>query len=481
MPDKHQITEEAARSFFAHCQDVTVKKAAITDHPAEDGPFIMYCDGLIDAKQINEVVLPLLHTLSENREEKIPVWMNAEILDDTISFTRIAEDIFAGHLVIVFPDSDPFALSVNIAMRPERSTEESNTESSVKGPRDGFTEQLGTNVALIRKRLRSPKLAYKRYVIGTRSKTEVGLLYFQDLVSPEIIEEAQRRLLSIHTEGLIGCNQLEEALSNSPYYLLPLVDYIGRPDFAAESLLNGRFVVLMDGSPMAIIAPINIASLLKSPEDETVSFYFAAFQRIIRYSGLVVSLFLPSLFIALTDYNIEQIPLSFLATIAISRIGIPFSTPFEAFLMVGMFQLFREAGARLPKAVGGTVTVVGGLIVGDAAVRSGLTSPTMIVVIATTTIASYTLVNQTLAGFVAILRILLMILSSLFGMVGFYLGFYLIIIYASWCKSYGMPILSPVSPFKSRDILAGLLKKPWSRKRKPQDVQTYVPEGGGET
>lgn len=465
MQNKGEWTLQAAKRYFANCQDVVVHPVHIADSTPYDDGFIIYNDGLIDASQINDFVLPRIQQSLEEPNHFHTLWLDAERLDDKPSFEQIADHVFSGQLIVSFRcHKQPFHAMINIANRPERSPEESNTESSIKGPRDGFTEQLSMNVALIRKRLRSSKLTYAKTTIGTRSKTNVGLLYFEDLVPPEMIEEAEARLNQIHTEGLIGFNQLEEALSDSPYSLLPTVDYSGRPDHAAECLLEGKFVVMMDGSPMALIAPAGLVSLLKSPEDNQLSFFIAAFQRLIRYSGLAISLLLPGLWIALTSFNIEQIPLSFLATISVSRVGIPFSTPFEAFIMLGLFELFREAGIRLPKAVGGTVTVVGGLIVGDAAVRAGLTSPTMIVIIATTTIATFTLVNQTLAGFVSIIRILLMIAASLFGLFGFFMGFYVLLLYAAWCKSFGKPFLAPLSPLNPAKLADTVFKIPWVKK-----------------
>lgn len=265
-------------------------------------------------------------------------------------------------------------------------------------------------------------------------------------------------------DTVIGCAQLEEYLSDSSDSIFPLVDSVGRPDFAAESLLRGRFVVILDGSPMVIIGPSDIMEQLKSPEDAHSSYYYTIFQRVLRLIGLVTAMYLPGFYISLTCYNIDQIPFPLLATIAAARAGIPYSAPIENLLILGLFELFREAGIRLPKPVGQTVTVVGGLIIGDAAIRSGLASPALLMVTSVTAVASFTLVNQSLTGSVTIIRIYMLLMASVLGIYGFFIGLISLAGYTSTLTSFGVSYWSPIAEMNIRSSALALLNRPFKSK-----------------
>nr|WP_239565966.1 spore germination protein [Paenibacillus sacheonensis] len=393
------------------------------------------------------------------------VWRQHPVTLTSAWKSQLSSLVFNGDLLLF--DSEAACCYVQyVADPPQRSPEESVTETSSKGARDGFTESLAINVALIRKRLLTPTLKVESFTIGVRSQTQVCLLYIQDIANKGAVDEARARLRKIQLDALITSSQLEEALSDKSLCVVPLIDNTGRPDFASEYLTGGRFAILLDGSPLAIIAPITLTSLVKSPEDGYYRSIISSFQRIIRLFGWYLALFLPGFYVALTGFNFEQIPLPLLATIATNRIGLPTSVPFEALAVLVLFELFKEAGLRLPKSVGPTVTVVGGIIVGDAAIRAGITSPTVTVVAATTVIAGYTLVNPTLSGVVSIIRILILIVSSILGMFGFFMAVFFVVAYLSDLKSFGVPYLSPLSPPSWADITGALLKKPADRIRK---------------
>jgi len=468
------VDEERLRSLFAHSADVVLRELP----PRRQNPIsglVLYCEGMIDGQLLNQHALPNLERLiGESRQwdelvEALEHSMEWKKLDKR---SNVESLLFAGHLIVFFALQGCF-FSMDISQLPQRQPEESNTEISIKGARDAFTEDINTNVALIRKRLPTCSLHNERYVLGTRSGTKVSLLYISDIIQPQIIDEARNRLKRIEVDALVASNQLEEALSDSSLSIFPLLDYIGRPDFASTCLLRGRFIILVDGSPMALIAPCNLLELLKTPEDAYFPYYFVIFERMLRLLGLFIAIFLPGFWIALTSYDLDQIPFPLLATITTSRFGLPFSTPMELLLMLAMFELFREAGIRLPKAVGQTIAVLGGLIIGDAAIRAGLTSPTMLVVSATTAVATFTLVNQTLTGTVSLIRIYVLLWASVLGMFGFFIGMMSLLAYLSVLKSFGLPYLSPVSPLVWKDVVAGVLAKPWSfYKKRPKMLNT---------
>lgn len=473
--DPKMLNEQSLRALFAESSDVT-----ITEFPSKKdsaiSTLILHCAGMVNNTVMTQHVIPNLEWMLETFSN----WEDlAHELEKSMRWKPIKQHsevemfLFEGHLIAFFPEQKCF-YSFDIGQVPKRLPDESNTEVSIKGARDGFTEDIGTNVALIRKRLRTASLHNEQFAIGVRSQTKVSLLYIKDIARPEIIEEARKRLKDFKVDALINSGQLEEGISDSTLSIFPLLDYIGRPDYACESLLLGRFIILVDGSPMGLIAPCNLLELFKTPEDSYFPYYFIMFARCLRLLGMFISIFLPGFWVALVAYNMDQLPFPLLSTISNSRYGLPFSTPIEMFLALGMFELFREAGVRLPKAVGQTIAVLGGLIIGDAAIRAGLTSPTILVIVATTAVAKFTLVNQTLTGTVSVIRVFVLLCSSIFGMVGFFIGMLSIVAYVSVLESFGLHYLAPYSPLTWRDLMSAFLTKPWAFKKKRPEILNTI-------
>lgn len=460
--------------YFQHSADVKIRKF---DADSEHGHPItlVYCEPMTDIKQLNDVVLPRLADLY--REQTDPnleaISRNRYIplnpIEEPDLLHHLSHQVYSGMLVIYFEEKQAF-FSFDISNPPGRSPEEASTEAAIKGSRDGFTENLTTNIGLIRKRLRTPSLGVEEMTKGTRGETRIALFYIRDIINSEILEEARKRLNEIDTDAIIGISYIESVMKGpKKRAIFPLTDYSGRPDYVADALLAGRFAVLVDGNPMAVVAPVTLMNLLISPEDANTPYYIVSVQKTLRMVGLMIGLFLPGFYVALTSFNLEQIPVPLLATISNSRHGLPFPVPFEAFIMLFLFEIFNEAGRRLPQAMGQTITVVGGLIIGDAAIRAGITSPTIIVAVAIAIVASSTLENQTLSGTAAHLRICVVLLSSIFGMFRFLISFIGLVLYLSSLESYGVPYLSPYSPFVKNDFAEAVLKKPTdSIKKRPR-------------
>lgn len=465
------LTPEAIRGLFRKAGDIQMNRFELGGPGRPRSVYLLYCEGMIRGKQINEMVLPGL-------EELLPITDEGRELDKKWELRRIErkEDligsVFAGNLILLI-EALGIVYSMDLAGVPQRKPEESNTEMAVKGPRDAFVEDLTTNIALVRKRLRTNSLCCERFTVGKRSRTEVALLYIEDIANPDVVEQARERIRDIDIDTLMGSSPLEELLSDDSNSLFPLLGYTTRPDFVVDSLTRGRISVLASGAPTAVLAPGNLLYMLRSPEDTYFPYLPATFGLLFRYIGLCIALLLPGFYIAATSYNVEQIPYPLLATIGLSRIGLPFPGPLEAFLMVGMFEVFREAGERLPKAVGSTVAVVGGIIVGEAAIQAGLASTTLIVVAAVTGVASFTLVNQTLVFAVSITRIFIMICSSFLGIYGFMLALIATLLYLASLESFGLPYLAPLSPVSWKDILLVISRVPWVKKnRRPSMLHT---------
>lgn len=455
------LSEASIRAMFQGIDEFKMKRYELGQGEQSYSVYLLYCEGMIHILQINETILPMLDRLLTTVDD-----LNQ--LDAKMNISRIQQEelvleIFSGQLVI-YIESQGLLYAMDLANIPQRQPEDSSTESAVKGSRDAFVEDLIVNISLVRKRLRTNSLRCERFTIGKRSQTAVALLYIQDIANPNMVDEARKRLNDIDVDMLIGSSPLEEMLADKSYSLFPLISYTTRPDFAMDCLVRGRFIVIADGAPTAVVAPGNIFFMLRSAEDAYFPYLPASFGILFRYLGLIISLLLPGFYIAITSYNVEQLPYPLLATIGVSRLGLPFPGPLEAFLMVGVFEIFREAGERLPKAVGSTVSVVGGIVVGEAAIRAGLASSTLIVVAAITGVANFTLVNQTLVLAVSISRFLIMICASFLGMYGFIISVMGLLLYLSSLSSFGLPYLAPLSPVTWKDLALVFARLPWVKK-----------------
>lgn len=467
--------EQWVEETLKECADV--KKKILEFHApwGTVNALFVYCEGLCDNERIDQVVIPSLKDwLQQQRAE---TW-SEDVLFHTWNISSLKREsllepliprLFSGELVLFF-DGLGSAFTLDLSHPPQRSPEDSNTEISIRGARDCFVEEITVNVALLRKRLRTASLVYEAYTIGEKSPTRVALLYMKDIINPTVLEEIQSRLSRIKTDMLVSSNELEEMLSETPAPLLPVFDYTGRPDFAAAALLRGRFIILVDGSPTAICAPVNLLMQTRSPEDFHFWYAFVSYQRFFRMVGLVISIFLPGFFVAVTTYHQDQIPLTLLATLVTSRRGVPFPSALEALLMLVSFELFMEAGLRMPNKVGQTLGVLGALIIGDAAIRSALSSPAMLVVIGITAVASFSLINQSLTGTVSLLRMVVLVVSSILGVFGFLLSLFAIIMYMSNLRSFGLPYLAPMSPVSFRGLLSGLIRIPMQKVNKRPDI-----------
>ncbi|WP_400243781.1 spore germination protein [Niallia sp. JL1B1071] len=448
--------------LFKGCSDVKIKKHSFGDSKAEHELKMIYCEMLVDGKDINQIILPALELMANKHVSLSAPLRDSNLLNISqlnLDFdSKLVDEVFDGK-ILLYLEKENSLFSLDMATFPNRNPEESSLEVTTIGARDSFTEDLHTNVALIRKRLRTNSLLYEEFVIGKRSRTKVGLLFFKDLTKTEIVNKVRKRIDNIDKEAPTQA-MLKEAISDRTLNLFPVTDTTQRPDLTVTNLLNSRFVLLMDGYPSAIVGPVGLMEVLKSAEDAYFPFYIVALQRVLRLIALGISLLIPGAWIAATSFHPEQLPAPLLATISMGRFGIPYSSAFETFLMQVMFELFREAGLRLPKAVGQTVAVVGGIMIGDAAIRAGLTSPSILVVTAVSAVASFTLVNPSLTNSVTLMKFIIMIFSSIFGFFGFFLSFFGICIYITNLKSFGVPYLEPLAPINHREIIAAMLAKP---------------------
>ncbi|QHW29737.1 spore germination protein [Paenibacillus rhizovicinus] len=432
-------------------------------------PCVLLCiDGLIDKQLINEQVLkPLIQRFADEitpEPAELPNLIIQEILSVTeVELANAMDEVDNGILsgnAALFVDGSAQVVLIDCKGWQTRAIEEPQTESIIRGSREGFNENLRTNTAIVRRMLRDNRLRFDSLKIGRRSKREVVLLSMDGIVNPQLHQEAVRRLKSIDTDDISGSGTVEQFISDNFLSPFPLVITSERPDKVTGGLLQGRLAVLVDGDPFAIIFPITFSSNIQSPEDFYQQWFIAMATRILRMMAAFIATFLPAIYIALLEYHHGMIPSSLAFSIAGSREGVPFPAVIEAFMMEGTLELLREAGIRLPKPIGQTIGIVGGLVIGEAAVSAGIVSPVMVIVVAVTAISSFSFPSYSFAIALRLVRFAIMLAASLFGLYGIILAYIIINIHFVNLKSFGVPYSAPFAPFYSKDWSDVIVRAP---------------------
>ncbi|MBP1989994.1 spore germination protein [Paenibacillus eucommiae] len=446
------------QSIYEDCSDVVIHPFLIG---GKTNAVLVYIEGLSNLEIIDQhVLLPLMN---ENFEEDHIHFTEKLTVSQKLVVTTISEliaQISIGYPVILV-DNESTGTALGLAKWDKRSIEEPAAESVIRGPREGFTETMTVNTSMLRRRLKSPQFKTKLIKIGRYTQTKVIIAYMEGLAEPGLIEEVTKRVSRIEIDGVLESGYIEELIEDNPLSPFPQLSTTERPDVAASSLLEGRVVILVEGSPFTLIAPTTLFALLQSPEDYYQRFIIGSAIRWLRYLFLGISLLAPSLYVAIVTFHQEMIPTHLLLTLAKSREEIPFPALVEALLMEVTFEALREAGVRLPKQVGAAVSIVGALVIGQAATAAGLVSAPMVMVVAITGIASFMIPHYSAGISFRLLRFPLMILAGMLGLLGIMMGIIVIYIHLCSLRSFGIPYLSPLAPMKGRDWKDVLLRVPW--------------------
>ncbi|GEN33761.1 MULTISPECIES: spore germination protein [Aneurinibacillus] len=355
-----------------------------------------------------------------------------------------------------------FPIAVNVFRAPERSVEPSENETTIFGPQENFIESLMTNVGMLRKRMRSADLRFDILLVGKRTNTMVGVLWMEGLANPWNVGEMKRRLESIQRDGITDIAELTEFVEDNPYSPFPNFVSSTQPSKAISALLDGKIVVLADGSPYAWIAPSTFWEFLQSPDDYYNRWLSASLLRFLRMVGLFAALFFTAIYVAIATFHYQMIPSDMLMTLLRTRSKVPFPPLYEALLMEVTIEFLREAGARLPTKIGQTIGIVGGIVIGQAAVSAGFTSNFLIIAVATSTISSFVIPSYLLANAVRVIRYAIIILSAFFGIIGIVIGFVVVMLHLLEMRSLGAPYLSPLIPIRVADWKDSVIRFPFS-------------------
>lgn len=436
---------------------------------------IVYLECLVKTAVTNN----LLQRLMDNKIDREDLnFGQVQVLNTR---AEMVEAVLAGATVVLFAGRSE-AWKVDTVSPKSRSIEDSKMEGLLRGPRDAFTESISTNLALIRKRLPDPNLRIYATNLGIRTKTKVLVLYLEDVANPDILVEIKQRFSNVEIDGILESGVLEQLVEDNTMSPFPQVQFSERPDKAVAKILAGRYLIMVDNTPFSLIVPAVFTQFLNSQEDYYERWLMASFIRAIRYVAVFLSMFLPALYIALVTWHYELIPSKLVLPVAEARTRVPFTPIMEALLMELTIEVLREAGIRLPGPIGQTIGVVGGIIVGNAAIQAGLASPLMVIVVSLTAISTFIIPNYNLGIAIRFLRFPFMILSALFGGYGMMIAWLLLVTHMVTLESFGVPYFSPISPLRWSDLKDTVFRLPTTSQIKrpminrPQNIRRQVPK-----
>lgn len=409
---------------------------------------MLYADNFVDLEAIRESIL---ETVMLDYQNEQPKGILEALLEEAIAISEvkkittvaeICDAVFWGDTVLLM-DGDDFALQATTKQFPNRGISKAETEVVVQGPKDAFMEVMAFNIVLTRRRIRDPKLKLKRKKAGNRTKTDIALMYMEDLVRPEVLAQVEKQLDAMHIAGLLDSGSMEQLLERRKYSPFPQLQMTERPDKTASALLEGRVVLLADNTPYAILLPATLNTFFQAAEDYYERWEIMSFIRLIRYAAAFFAVALPGLYIAFAVYHPQLMPTALALKVASTRGAIPFSVIGEVLIMELAFELLREAGIRLPSPVSSTIGIVGGIIIGSAAVEAGIVSPVVVIVAALTGICTFVIPNVSIVSGLRISKYLVILLASVFGLFGVWAALLLLLGHLAGLTSYGIPYLYP--------------------------------------
>ncbi|THF78091.1 spore germination protein [Cohnella fermenti] len=445
---------------------------------------IVYLEPLVDADLVNRCVLmPLVDKVKENG----PVEGIGQ-LHDLLPIGRLAEldqigdlmtHLLSGYTIILLEGAAAFAVST--IGGEKRSVDEPTSQTVTRGPKESFTESLLTNMTLLRRRLKSPDLRVEGFTIGRRTRTFVNMVYMEGIAAPGPVKEIRRRLGRIDVDSILDSGYIEEFIQEERWTPFPTIQNTERPDAASAGLLEGQIAVVVDGSPFVLLAPSTFVKFFQSSEDYYQRYDISSFLRMIRYICFFVSILLPSLYIAVTTFHQEMLPTPLLISLASQREGVPFPALVEALLMELTFEVLREAGVRMPRVVGPAISIVGALVLGQAAVQAGLVSAAMIIVVSFTAIANFVIPSVNMAAGARLIRFVLMLVGGTLGLFGIMCGLMVMVVHLVSLKSFGIPYMTPLAPLVWNNLKDVWIRVPWPlMKTRPTLPRTEAAGGQGD-
>lgn len=484
------------QQYFAHCSDLIIRRFLIGAHNACHG-VLLYLDGMTDSTVVhNHILQPLMHPVwidaaraeqdakskevqscintandqkktyhrSEDAEHLFAFTASQLLAAGEVSYADTLQDGVQAMMngdVFLLLDGSTTGLIIDAKGFPHRTMGEPRNEKALQGPQEAFVEAMRVNTAMIRRRLHTGRLKLEQMTLGAQTQTQVTIAYVEQIADDSIIAEIRQRLNNIkEVDSILNASCIEQYIEDRPFSIFPQVQYTERPDKTAAALLEGRIALIVDGSPDVLLLPVVFSQLLQASEDYYHRILPGTFIRWIRYIGLFIATTLPSLYVAVTSFHPELLPLPLLLSIVTAREGVPFPAFIEALIMEFAFELLREASIRMPGAIGNTIGIVGALVIGDAAVSARLVAPQMVVVVAITAIGSFVIPSVEASYPIRLIRFPLMISAAVFGLYGVMLGWIVILMYLIRMKVLGVPYFAPLAPLNNRGLMELAVRMP---------------------
>ena len=457
--------------------DIKMREFTVRISEKDHDAVIFFIDGLVNKQFVNDFILKPL--MLKSREINISSFR--AIGDVLLSQSEYKETNVIGELTydlnfgsaIMLVDGAKTAFSLDVKGWQHRGIESPQTERIIRGPKDAFSEQLRENTALIRHLVRNKSLMCREYKVGTISQTPVSVMYIENIANTSLVEETLRRIEGIGVDYIFAAAELEQLIEDKSVTTLPQFISTERPDRASRALLDGRIVVIVDGSPFVLILPTTIFELNESAEDSYLRFPYVNMIRTIRWIAFILSLLLPGLYVAVVSFHAELLPTGILMSIIASREPVPFPALIEIIIMEISLEIIREASIRIPEASGSTLSIVGALILGQAAVSAGIVSPILIIIVSITAIGSFATPNYYLGLSARILRFVYIFLGSIAGFLGIISGLFINILLWTDTKSMGVPMGAPFAPITNKGIPASLFVPPiWKQEERDDYVNS---------
>lgn len=479
LSDKLGQNKELIMNKLGNSTDIIVREFKIDTNLGKSAA-IFYTDGLTDTVAVQKLVMESLlfefeNVKKNNQEHRASLLEQLKSLVLTVGELKEISDLdkllvslLSGNVILLL---DGYATGFEIGLKEweGRGVTESSNESVIRGPKESFTENIRTNSALIRRKIKDPNLWMESRVIGRVTKTDVAIMYLEGIVDQALLKEVRSRLDRIDIDSILESGYIEELIQDEALTPFPTLYNSERPDVVAAGILEGRVAILVDGTPFVLLAPALFVQLFQAAEDYYGRGGISSALRLLRYFCFLIAFLAPSFYIAITTFHQEMIPPELLFSLLAQREQIPFPAAFEVVLMEIAFEILREASIRMPKAVGSAISIVGTLVIGQAAVEAGLVSAALIIVVSTTAIASFVFPTNDLSIATRLLRFPLIFLAASFGLFGIMIGVILLILHLCHLHSFGVPYMSSMAPFRKNEQKDTLVRLPfWFMHTRPK-------------
>lgn len=465
------------KAVFKECSDVVFREMQLQMDQSVKAT-IIFLDGMVDRVTLHENIIKPLMTVEKNDypKELSPNHRLLRLKDIDLLVGEVKENhdmytlvnaVLSGDVLLIMEGCDK-ALIVNSRGWPSRGPSEPDAESVIRGPRDGFTENLRANTTMVRRKLKDPNLKIKMIKLGKKSNTDVGVMWLQGVAKQDLIDEVEKRLLTVNLDGIFESGYIEEFIEDNPYSPFPQVMITERPDRVAGNLLEGRVAIIVDGTPVVCVVPATIVQFYQSPEDYYERAIFGSAVRIVRLISFIVATTATSLYVALVAFHPHLIPGEIVLSVAETRTGVPFPTIMEALFMELVIEMVREASIRLPGSIGQVIGIVGALVIGQSAVEAKLASPILVIIVAITAISSYIVPQFSTSYAVRFMRFPMIFAAGTFGAFGIAMVTIWLLIHLCTLESFGEPYLAGLAPARFKDIKDIIFRVPlWMMGSRP--------------